>query len=64
MKRWHNREQLIQQVVALQSDGLSRRAIARALGISRNTVLKILLRHAEARRQPHSLQDKADATLA
>ena len=64
MQRWHNREQLIYQVVALQRDGLSRRAIARALSISRNTVIRILLRHAEARQQPHSLQDKADATLA
>jgi len=64
MQRWHNREQLIYQVVVLQRDGLSRRAIAHALGTSCRMVMKILLRHAEARQQPHSLQDKADATLA
>ena len=33
---------------------MSARAIARALGISRNTVKKILEKHAEAREQPHT----------
>jgi len=37
--------------VTLLRDGLSRRAIARALGISRNTVRKILVRHAKRREQ-------------
>jgi len=64
MQRWHNREQLIYQVVALRRDGLSRRAIARALKISCRMVMKILFQHAEARQQSHSLQDKADETLA
>jgi transposase len=54
MQRWHNREQLIHQVVAHERDGLSRRAISRALGISRNTVKKILRKHARARQEPHS----------
>lgn len=54
MQRWHNREELIHQVVALGRDGLSRRAISRALGISRNTVKKILRKHARARREPHT----------
>lgn len=52
--RWHSREQLAQQVVALAGDGLSRRAIARALGISRNTVRKLLRQHDRARQQPHT----------
>jgi transposase len=55
MQSWHNREQLIQQVVALRSDGLSSRSISRALGISRNTVTKILRRHARARQEPHTV---------
>ncbi len=54
MQRWHSREQLIQEVVALERDGLSKRAISRAVGISRNTVKKILRQHARARQQPHS----------
>lgn len=52
--RWHSREQLIHQVVTRARDGLSRRAISRALGISRNTVKKILGKHARARQEPHT----------
>ncbi|MCP5041659.1 MAG: IS21 family transposase [bacterium] len=54
MQRWHNREELTHQTVTLQKDGLSRRAIARALGVSRNTVKKILRDHERAREQPHN----------
>jgi transposase len=54
MHRWHNREQLVHQVVTLARDGVSRRAISRALGISRNTVGKILRKHARARQEPHT----------
>lgn len=46
---WYTREQLLQQLVTLHRKGLSRRAIARALGISRNTVKVMLAAHAAAR---------------
>ena len=54
MQRCHDREKLIHQVVTLKRDGLSRRAIARAVGISRNTVKKIVRKHDNAREQPHT----------
>ena len=38
-------EELLHQVVLLEREGMRRRAIARALGISRNTVRKLLLLH-------------------
>lgn len=59
MQRWQNREELILQTVALQRDGLSRRAIARTLGVSRNTVQKILRAHASAREEPHTALPRA-----
>lgn len=59
MRRWQNREELILQTVALQRDGLSRRAIARSLGVSRNTVHKILRAHASAREEPHTALPRA-----
>ena len=40
--RWRTREELDHQVVILTKQGMSRHAIARALGVSRNTVRKIL----------------------
>jgi transposase len=46
---WRTREQLIHQLVTLHRQGLSCRAIARALGISRNTVKVLLAAHAAAR---------------
>lgn len=46
---WRTREELIQELVTLHRQGLSRRAIARALGISRNTVKVLLAAHAVAR---------------
>ena len=36
--QWHTREELEHQVVALSKQGVPARAIARALGVSRNTV--------------------------
>jgi transposase len=45
---------LVYDVVRLANDGMSRRAIARALGISRNTVRAILQEHRNAREQPHT----------
>ena len=47
-------EQLIHEVVKLSGEGMKRRAIARALHISRNTVRDILEKHTAARQQGHS----------
>lgn len=46
---WHTREQLIQELVTLHRQGLSRRALARVLGISRNTVRVLVAAHTVAR---------------
>jgi transposase len=46
---WRSREELIHQLVTLHRQGLSARAIARALGISRNTVKALIAAHATAR---------------
>lgn len=54
MRRWQTREELVLRAVTLHRDGMSQRAIARTLGISRNTVKKILAGHAEARDKPHT----------
>jgi len=54
MQRFRNREELVHQVVTLAQDGLSARAISRALGISRNTVKKTLRKHACARKAEHT----------
>ena len=45
MKHRHSRAELMAQVTLLSSQGASARAISRALGISRNTVRKLLLKH-------------------
>jgi transposase len=50
----NSREALELQVVTLSAQHMSRRAIARALGLSRNTVKRIVLSHARQREQPHS----------
>lgn len=47
------REQLAHQVVTLYTQQVSARAIARALGISRNTVRKLLLAHGLERKTEH-----------
>jgi transposase len=39
---WRSREELNHQVIVLTAQGMSRRAITRALGVSRNTIRKIL----------------------
>ena len=48
------RSELELQVVTLHAQHMSWRAIARSLGLSRNTVKRILLNHAQQREQPHS----------
>ena len=50
---WRSREQLVHQVVTLARDGVSRRAIARAVGVSRNTVKTVLASHARSRAAEH-----------
>lgn len=49
MSSWRTREELEHQTVLLDRDGVSRRAISRALGVSRNTVKKILRKHRGSR---------------
>jgi transposase len=51
---WRSREELIHQVVVLTTQGMSRRAITRALGVSRNTIKKILRTHGRQRDDGHS----------
>ena len=50
---WRNREELAHQVALLAKQGEARRAIARALGISRNTVRTLLAAHAHDRDTEH-----------
>jgi len=46
---FRTREELLQELVTLRRQGFSRRALHRALGISRNTVKKMLADHNKAR---------------
>lgn len=46
---WRSREELAHQVALLSKQGEARRAIARALGVSRNTVRALLDAHAQRR---------------
>ena len=48
MRECWNRQELVHKVVTLSAEGLTRRAIARALSVSRNTVRKILAEHRAA----------------
>ncbi len=50
--------QVAHDIVLLAQQGMSRRATARALKVSRNTVREVLAAHAEARRKPHSALEK------
>lgn len=50
---WISRADLVHRIVTLDQQGLSRRAIARTLGVSRNTVKVILAAHGVARDTPH-----------
>jgi transposase len=51
---WKDRAELVHQVVTLARQKTPRRAIARALGISRNTVKSVLEEHAAKRASEHS----------
>ena len=61
MSTWATREELVHKVVTLHVQGLRRRAIARALAISRNTVRKILRAHEAARQTAHTALPTAPA---
>lgn len=50
---WRNREELAHHVAVLAKQGTSRRAIARALGVSRNTVRTLLSAHERGRVLEH-----------
>jgi len=52
--RWQTRQDLAHEVVLLDRQKVARRAIARALGVSRNTVKKILEAHIEQREEGHA----------
>jgi transposase len=52
--RWHSRAELVHQIVTLARDGMSRRAIARSLDVSRNTIRAVLAAHADKREATHS----------
>lgn len=47
-------EELRNKMVTLELQGVSRRAIGRALGVSRNTVRKLLSLHEDSRGEPHT----------
>lgn len=50
---WRSREQLVHQIVTLARDGVSQRAITRAVCVSRNTVKAVLAAHARSREAEH-----------
>jgi transposase len=50
---WRTREELIHQVAMLAKQGSSVRAIARALGVGRNTIRRLLAAHADEREREH-----------
>jgi transposase len=52
-RTWRTREELVHAVVMLATKGEPRRAIARALGISRNTVRALLEAHEAGRETEH-----------
>jgi transposase len=60
---WRSRVELVHQLVTLARQGLSRRALARALGISRNTVRALLAAHG-AQRETETPAVKARPTRA
>jgi transposase len=55
---WRSRDELVHQIVALAADRVSKRAIARTVGVSRNTVKAVLAAHAAQRGAEHSALPK------
>lgn len=56
MKTWHTREELEARIVSLSVTKTSARSIGRALGVSRNTVRKVLAAHRSRRdEQAHTV---------
>jgi transposase len=53
IRTWKSREELAHEAALLAKQGQSRRAIARALGVSRNTVRTVLAGHAQDRDVAH-----------
>jgi transposase len=51
--RWRTREELTHQVVILTEQGMGNRAISRAVGVSRNTIRKILRAQSKERDTGH-----------
>jgi transposase len=58
---WRSREELAHQIVTLAAARVSRRAIARSLGVSRNTVKSVLAAHLVRRSAEHSALPKPPA---
>jgi transposase len=54
MPLWNNREELVHQLLTYHRQGVTVRAMARALKVSRNTARKILKQHAKDQETPHS----------
>jgi transposase len=50
---FRSRAELVHHIVSLAKDGMSRRAITRALGVSRNTVKAVLRAHEHSREEEH-----------
>jgi transposase len=51
---WRSRDELVHQIVALAADRVPKRAIARAVGVSRSTLKAVLAAHAAQRGAEHS----------
>src|SRR5204862_6712870 len=51
---WRSREELAHQVVTLKAQGMAGSAIARPVGVSRNTVKSLLRAHGSARETGHA----------
>jgi transposase len=52
-RSWRTRDELVHQIVTLARDGVSARAITRAVGVSRNTVKAVLAAHRVGRKAEH-----------
>ena len=59
MSTWSTREELVQRVVSLAREKVSRRAIAISLKVSRNTIRRILEAHGIQRESEHSALPQA-----